>query len=191
MNADDVINNLSIVKELRAALAALVPVESGERFRYPLATAETPYLRYGQAYGSGTHKGKPHPGVDFCQSEGAPVCVVGDGVVTVSHYDEDGYGHYVVVQHKLAEPEEAYLWTLYGHLVGRSMPGVGTVLTKGEVIGYQGTSGNCGPTHLHFECKRTAELSLYGVLNYVTLNVYWYDPYTVLDRCRYVVGWQT
>lgn len=159
---------------------------AGEPFGYPMTMIDTPYLRYGQAYGSGVFKGKPHPGVDFTGPVGSLVFAVGDGIVTVARNDPGGYGYYVMVKHQLAVPNEVYAWTLYAHLTGIKWA-VGTKLHKNAVIGTQGTTGNSGGVpHLHFEVKRTDELSLYSKLNYSTLHRYFYDTYTVLDRMHYV-----
>jgi murein DD-endopeptidase MepM/ murein hydrolase activator NlpD len=174
------IADLSAFQEIQALLDA----QAGLAFRYPLATIDTPYLKFGQPYGSGKYQGLPHPGVDFLGSDGAPVYAVADGVVVVDKDNPGGYGHYIMIRHTLVGGR--YVWTLYAHLnmqnVGQLL---GSTVLQGMVIGHQGATGNAGRPHLHFEVKRSGELNLYKVLSYETLHEYWYDPYTFLDVMRW------
>jgi len=160
---------------------------AGMSFRYPMDTTDTPYLRYGQPYGSGRFKGIPHPGVDFLGEQDAPVYAIGNGRVIWDRFDRNGYGHYRMIAHRLITGEQVY--SLYAHLQLHSVDWAGVWVVRGEVIGYQGATGAAGRPHLHFECKRSDELALYSKLNYSTLNVYFYDPYTLLDIARFDPGW--
>lgn len=167
---------------------AAIMLDGARHFRYPLDTKDTPYLRYGQAYGSGLYKGIPHPGVDFLGPPGCNVYAVGDGLVQYIRYDPSGYGNYVILRHRLftMDGSEQFAYTLYAHLADVLVV-QGTNVAQGTIIGYQGATGAAGRPHLHFECKRSMDLGLYGKLNYTTLNVWFFDPYTFLDKVWFVV----
>jgi murein DD-endopeptidase MepM/ murein hydrolase activator NlpD len=87
----------------------------------------------------------PHTGVDFAAKRGTPVRAVGDGVITLA--DWNGlYGKTVEIQH------DSTYTTRYAHLE-RFADGVrsGTAITKGQIIGYVGSTGRATGPHLHFE----------------------------------------
>jgi len=54
------------------------------------------------------------------------------------------YGNYVVIQH------ENNYYTMYAHLKTDLQVGVGSKVSRGQVIGYMGSSGSSTGTHLHF-----------------------------------------
>jgi murein DD-endopeptidase MepM/ murein hydrolase activator NlpD len=87
----------------------------------------------------------PHTGVDFAAQRGTPVRAVGDGVI--AHADWSGpYGKTVEIQH------DSTYTTRYAHLE-KFADGIrsGTSVTKGQVIGYVGSTGRATGPHLHFE----------------------------------------
>ncbi|HEY6365972.1 MAG TPA: peptidoglycan DD-metalloendopeptidase family protein [Candidatus Binatia bacterium] len=87
----------------------------------------------------------PHTGVDFAAKRGTPVRAVGDGVITLADWN-GVYGKMVEIQH-----DSTYM-TRYAHLE-RFAEGIrdGTAITKGQVIGYVGSTGRATGPHLHFE----------------------------------------
>jgi murein DD-endopeptidase MepM/ murein hydrolase activator NlpD len=87
----------------------------------------------------------PHTGVDFAAKRGTPVRAVGDGVITLADWN-GVYGKTVEIQH------DSTYTTRYAHL-DRFAEGVrnGTVITKGQIIGYVGSTGRATGPHLHFE----------------------------------------
>ncbi|MGN0644591.1 murein hydrolase activator EnvC family protein [Gemmiger sp.] len=97
-------------------------------------------------YGDGGHKG-----VDFAAPGGTPIYAVASGVVTVatSHYS---YGNYVMVYHGTDDQGNTYA-TLYAHMNSWPPVSVGQSVTKGQVIGYVGTTGNSTGNHLHLELR--------------------------------------
>jgi murein DD-endopeptidase MepM/ murein hydrolase activator NlpD len=168
------------------------PEEPVERpFRFPLDVTETPYFKFGDLYPpSSKWAGKPHPGVDFHQHEGAPVYAIGEGIVLVNKHNPGGYGHYILIEHTLARTG-AQVFSLYGHLQsdaengsGFRSPSVGTRLRGENIqIGLEGQTGHAGGlSHVHFEVKRTSELALYGMINTHNLRDYFHDPYTFIPR---------
>ena len=87
----------------------------------------------------------PHTGVDFAAARGTPVRAVGDGLITQARRN-GAYGKLVEIQH-----DPTYT-TRYAHL-GRFAKGIkaGTVVKKGQVIGFVGSTGRTTGPHLHFE----------------------------------------
>ncbi len=87
-------------------------------------------------------------GVDLANSKGTPILAAAAGKVIVSKNSgwNGGYGNYVVILHDNGTQ------TLYGHL-NQSIVSQGMVVTKGQVIGYLGSSGRSTGPHLHFEVR--------------------------------------
>ena len=91
-----------------------------------------------------------HTGIDIANDWGTPVhaadggiahnltmgCLWGGGLC--------GFGRYVIIVHA------GGFTTLYGHLSNWAVDD-GSVVSAGEVIGYEGSSGNSTGPHLHFE----------------------------------------
>jgi len=87
-----------------------------------------------------------HPGIDYGSVNGHdPIFAVDDGVVVTSRNDEDGYGLYLVIEHK------GYC-SLYAHLHVRKVD-VGMRVKKGDPIALKGTTGSSTGIHLHFEIR--------------------------------------
>ena len=87
----------------------------------------------------------PHTGVDFAAQRGTPVRAVGDGVISEAGWN-GGYGKAIDIKH-----DPTYL-SRYAHLQAFA-PGIrpGVSVTKGQVIGYVGSTGRSTGPHLHFE----------------------------------------
>jgi murein DD-endopeptidase MepM/ murein hydrolase activator NlpD len=84
-------------------------------------------------------------GVVFAAQRGTPVRAVGDGVISEAGWN-GGYGKTLDLKH-----ESSYL-SRYAHLQGFA-PGIrpGVSVTKGQIIGYVGSTGRATGPHLHFE----------------------------------------
>ena len=85
-----------------------------------------------------------HRGIDIPAPEGTPIYAAATGIVsTKAHWS---YGTCVKISHTES------MVTIYGHMVARA-PGItdGVVVTKGQLIGYVGSTGNSTGYHLHFE----------------------------------------
>jgi murein DD-endopeptidase MepM/ murein hydrolase activator NlpD len=87
----------------------------------------------------------PHTGVDFAAQRGTPVRAVGDGVIALADWSGP-YGKTVEIQHN------STYTTRYAHLE-KFADGIraGTSISKGQVIGYVGSTGRTTGPHLHFE----------------------------------------
>lgn len=109
-----------------------------------------------------------HDGVDIQQTYGSdctqnvsPIYAAAAGTVIYADYDTSGFGWSVRIDHGTsASSNGKYVFTLYGHMgtadVGGN-PGTSCIVvsqnqtvTKGQLIGYQGTSGNSTGVHLHW-----------------------------------------
>jgi murein DD-endopeptidase MepM/ murein hydrolase activator NlpD len=87
-----------------------------------------------------------HAGVDFAATYGSPIFAVTDGVVSYSGW-HGGHGNYVRLAHG------GGIDTGYGHM-SRIAVGVGMHVTRGQVIGYVGSTGLSTGPHLHYELYR-------------------------------------
>lgn len=97
------------------------------------------------------HRVHPHLGVDLDAPTGTPVKAIGDGIVLFCH-QMHGYGNVVMIQYN-----NTYK-TLYAHLekFARHMHAHEHV-TKGEVVGYVGTTGWTTGPHLHYSLYKNGK----------------------------------
>jgi murein DD-endopeptidase MepM/ murein hydrolase activator NlpD len=86
-----------------------------------------------------------HPGVDFAAQRGTPVRAVGDGVIAEAGWN-GAYGKAIDLKH------DTMYMSRYAHLDSFAT-GIhpGAAVTKGQVIGYVGSTGRATGPHLHFE----------------------------------------
>ncbi|MCP4359567.1 MAG: peptidoglycan DD-metalloendopeptidase family protein [Chloroflexi bacterium] len=87
-----------------------------------------------------------HPGVDVGLAEGSAVAAADTGTVTYAGWNIYGYGNLIVVNHGNGYE------TFYAHLSGFNV-GPGQIVSKGQIIGRSGNSGNSSGPHLHFEIR--------------------------------------
>jgi murein DD-endopeptidase MepM/ murein hydrolase activator NlpD len=89
--------------------------------------------------------------VDIGAARGTPIHAAADGTVIVARIGgyNGGYGNYVVITH------ENGTQTLYGHMQSVIVSS-GEGVSAGQVIGYEGTTGNSTGPHLHFEVRGAA-----------------------------------
>jgi murein DD-endopeptidase MepM/ murein hydrolase activator NlpD len=88
-----------------------------------------------------------HTGIDIAGPYGTPIIAADTGVITFNpgYY---GYGNYIIIVHG-----NGYS-TLYGHLSRfNSSMSSGEIVARGDVIGYEGSTGNSTGPHLHFEIR--------------------------------------
>ncbi|MET0771349.1 MAG: peptidoglycan DD-metalloendopeptidase family protein [Solirubrobacteraceae bacterium] len=93
----------------------------------------------------GMRWGRLHAGVDLAAPEGTPIRAADSGRVVLAAYT-GGYGNYTCISHS------ASLSTCYGHQ-SRYATSAGASVSKGQVIGYVGNTGNSYGAHLHFEVR--------------------------------------
>ncbi|MEV0000864.1 M23 family metallopeptidase [Micromonospora sp. NPDC050980] len=98
---------------------------------------------YGQRWGT------LHAGIDFAMPAGTPIRAAAAGTVVKAGDVGDGYGNSVFVDH-----HDGYL-THYAHQ-SRLLVDVGDRVQAGQVIGYEGATGDATGPHLHFEVHEGA-----------------------------------
>jgi len=91
-----------------------------------------------------------HTGIDIAAAKGQPVYATADGVVQSATYTGD-YGNLVVVKHGFG------LTTRYGHLSAYHVK-AGDPVTRGDVVGYIGSTGRSTGAHLHYEILVNGQL---------------------------------
>lgn len=107
---------------------------------------------------------KAHGGTDFAAPAGTPIYATEDGYVAVAR-PSSSYGNYVVISHGTASDGATYA-TLYAHMTSYCVS-AGQTVSRGQVIGYVGSTGNSTGNHLHLELWR----------NNVKINPLLYIPY--------------
>lgn len=102
----------------------------------------------------GAYGGKIHNGIDTASGIASPIKaaaggkVIAKGLESCQNYIRpscNGYwGNWIAIQHP------GGLVTLYSHLSKMSLKSIGESIEAGDVIGYEGASGNVTGPHLHF-----------------------------------------
>lgn len=118
------------------------PADAGGTLAYPVSGPIT--SEFGLRYHPILHYYRLHAGMDFGVSCGTPVHAAAKGVVVSAGWG-GGYGNRIIIAH--AGP----LATTYNHLSSIRVHG-GSV-SRGQLIGYSGTTGLSTGCHLHFEAR--------------------------------------
>ena len=130
-------------QEAAAAAAAASRVRGTGQLSWPVPSSGNVTSEFGV---------RPHPvygvyrqhwGIDIAANYGANIIASDSGTVIISEYSSS-YGEYIVIDHGNG------ITTLYAHMSTR-LSGVGSSVSKGQVIGYIGTTGVSTGPHLHFE----------------------------------------
>jgi len=130
-----------------------IPTSAGHSTKYRFIWPE-PQAQISQGFGPSTFWFEPaygqyphfHTGIDLVEPFGSPVYAADDGVVALVGSSSSGYGNYVVIAHS------GGLDTLYGHLA-TALVTVGQVVTQGQPVGLEGSTGNSTGPHVHFELR--------------------------------------
>jgi len=130
-----------------------IPTSTGHSTKYRFIWPE-PHAQISQPFGPSTFWFEPpyggyphfHTGIDLVEPFGSPIYAADDGVVALVGSSGSGYGTYVVIAHS------GGLDTLYGHL-STALVKVGQLVTQGQPVGLEGSSGNSTGAHLHFELR--------------------------------------
>lgn len=93
-----------------------------------------------------TGETRGHTGMDLAVPTGTPIRAALPGTVTVSTYNQGGYGYYIMIDHGDG------LSTLYGHC-SQLLASVGRTVEAGDVIALSGSTGRSTGPHLHFEVR--------------------------------------
>lgn len=101
---------------------------------------------YGMRFHPIQRRWRLHSGRDYAAPCGTPVKAAANGSVISSGYNS-GYGNRVIVDHGVVNG--VHLATTYNHME-RIRVSSGRV-SKGTVVGYEGSTGNSNGCHIHFE----------------------------------------
>lgn len=104
-----------------------------------------------------------HSGIDFAGGYGGPIYAVTDGMVTIAGR-KGGYGNYVRLNHG------GGLGSGYGHM-SRIAVRAGQHVSRGQVIGYIGSSGLSTGPHLHYELYRNGNAVNPAATSFVTRSL--------------------
>jgi len=143
MEIADEINTLE--ENLRLSFdPSVLPTKRPDVLAYPVAN---PYVTQEYGYTDSAkllYKTKFHNGIDFKASIGTPILAAENGkVIAVGDNGRVQYGKFIVIEH------DNNLATLYAHL-SRQTVQKGSVIKRGQVIGYSGNTGYSTGPHLHF-----------------------------------------
>jgi len=103
----------------------------------------SPFTRNNEA---GTGPVGYHSGLDICNSLGTPIQATADGVIEEAGW-LDRYGNGVIIRHSNE------LQTLYGHMSHLEVH-PGQRVSRGDILGEMGQSGQATGVHLHYEVRR-------------------------------------
>lgn len=90
---------------------------------------------------------RAHNGLDIAINAGTPIRAADAGKVVWAGWRTDGLGYCVMIDHL-----DGYS-TVYGHMIGQPIVSVGQYVSKGQVIGYIGSTGRSTGPHVHFMVK--------------------------------------
>jgi murein DD-endopeptidase MepM/ murein hydrolase activator NlpD len=90
---------------------------------------------------------KMHAGLDFAAPQGTPIYATANGVISIAGNKGNGYGNHVVINHGYGYQ------TLYGHMV-KVKGAPGQKVSRGEVIGWVGSTGKSTGPHCHYEVHK-------------------------------------
>jgi peptidoglycan hydrolase CwlO-like protein len=115
--------------------------------------------------GFGNRDGGMHYGIDIARNNGVPIYAAASGTVIKSEYSSS-YGNVVYISHSIGGQQ----WTtVYAHMSSRAVQG-GSV-SKGQLLGYVGSTGDSSGPHLHFELYKGAWTPSHS--NAVNPAAYW------------------
>ncbi len=94
-----------------------------------------------------TNGGERNDGINIAAAQGTPIHAAAAGTVSYAGDELKDYGNLVLIKHA-----DGYI-TAYAH-ADRLIVAKGDTVTKGQVIGYAGHTGDVSIPQLHFEIRR-------------------------------------
>ena len=128
------VDRLVMVNDIVAKLPLDKPINDAQQMS-PFGKRMDPFNR----------KWSVHPGVDLAGPSGSEIYTTNDGVV-ISAGRKPAYGNMIDIEHKFG------IVTRYAHL-SKIIIKVGDKVTKGQLIGIQGSTGRSTGPHLHYEVR--------------------------------------
>ena len=101
---------------------------------------------YGMRYHPLSGRYSMHTGIDLGASSGTPIHAAADGIVYYAGWNGGGYGNLVMIDNGSG------IVTMYAHCSGFAVS-QGTVVQRGDVVAYIGSTGASTGPHLHFEVR--------------------------------------
>lgn len=143
----------AVDKKITVGTKVTPSVGSTSSWGWPTNSGYTLSSRFGYriaVFGEGNF----HSGLDIAGTGyGSPVYASNNGVITELSYVHS-YGNHIIINHN-----NGY-YSLYGHMSGyASGLKVGSVVERGQLIGYVGSSGWATGPHLHFEIRTCPKYS--------------------------------
>jgi len=145
-------NTFGVIRDLLSVLETRLQSVRGDVERYQALGRATPSIwpafgwltdGFGRRTDPFTGDHGQHQGLDIAADKGEPVYATADGVVQAASYVNE-FGNLVVVSHDFG------LTTRYGHL-SRFVVASGQRVSRGDVVGYIGSTGRSTGPHLHYE----------------------------------------
>src|SRR5665648_363131 len=113
------------------------------------------HIEISSAYGA-NRGGVRHLGVDLRMPRGSAIMAADGGTVTKASYS-GSYGNIIIINHGNG------IQTYYSHCDSMKVS-VGNQVTKGQVIGTVGATGNATGNHRHFEVRKKVKRTLWDLL---------------------------
>lgn len=147
-----------IAAELKKAeelyAAQIAALKASKEWYWPLPGIYYISSMFGGRYHPITGKWHNHGGTDIPAAGGTKIYAAQDGVVTtVSKNKNSSYGWYCIITHANGRA------TLYAHMRSKAVVKEGQTISKGDLVGYVGTTGSSTGNHLHFELRINGEKS--------------------------------
>lgn len=136
-NGEEVSRELISQEIITHPVAQVVERGTARRFAWPVAGGG----RISQYY-----RGAAHRGIDIAAATGTAVLAAESGVVVKSECVWP-MGNYIIIRHDIG------YWTVYLHN-SKNIVSVGQRVSRGQTIGYIGSTGFSTGPHLHFEVRR-------------------------------------
>jgi len=127
---------------------ASIPTFHSGVLSWPNEGLLTQYYGY-TPYSKRLYKSGFHNGIDISAGYGAPIRAAANGTIkylgnTDTYCPGGAYGRWLAIEHG------NNLTTLYAHFSAFGKYKVGDTVKKGDIIGYEGSSGYATGSHLHF-----------------------------------------
>ena len=110
--------------------------------RWPLNSGGRVSSQFGHRSSPTAGASSYHKGIDIAIASGTPIVAAGAGTVVTATYSSSA-GNYIMISHG------SRLYTVYMHC-SRLAASEGDKVTKGQTIGYVGSTGISTGSHLHF-----------------------------------------
>lgn len=98
----------------------------------------------------GPANGERNDGINIATASGTPIHAAASGIITYAGDELKDYGNLVLIKH-----EDGYV-TAYAH-ADRLIVNRGDVVSRGQIIGYAGQTGDVSRPQLHFEIRRDTQ----------------------------------